>query len=97
VLRTKWRIAVAISACAIGVLLLLYLPQPIQRGAKSEAIKAAETTKGTTSFPSTFAQYHRLAGFPNEELDAALNCSAHSGETLSQFSVSSGQELGSSN
>ena len=97
VLRIKRKIAIAIFAGATGVLLLIYRPHPIQIEAKSDAIKASGTTKGSTSFSTTFAQYHRLAGFANDELDAALNCSSHSGESLSRFSISSGQELGSRN
>ena len=97
VLRIKRKIAIAIFAGATGALLLIYRPHPVQIEAKSDAIKASGTTKGSTSFSTTFAQYHRLAGFANDELDAALNCSSHGGQSLSRFSISSGQDLGSRN
>jgi anti-sigma factor RsiW len=95
--RARWKIALSILAGATAVILLLWHHYQVGIKVAPSLKESVQRNRAAEGAPATFAQYHRLAEYPSEELDAALNRASYRAERLKQYTVSSAREIGSNN
>jgi predicted anti-sigma-YlaC factor YlaD len=94
---TRWKFAISIFAGATAVVLLLWHQYSIGINVVPSTKETAKRNEVAEGSPATFAQYHRLAEYPAEELDAALNRTSYGADSLEQYTISSAREIGSNN